>query len=203
MFNIYTSDWTEFDGTDPFSYVDDVIISCESDSPVGAVEQLQATSDKLEHWTPANRMRIQPDKVCWRFVTLRRVDLRLLSLTYAGQIIRQEAGVIYLGQVIDCRLTMVKHVSNNLNKGKKALGLIRYAAGPNIKLRSLISLERATVLSRLEYGGHICCPISDAQFGRMNKILNQALRIVSVATSKTSGEAYSVLSWLSQHEGSA
>ena len=91
-------------------------------------------------------MRIQRDKVCWRFVTLRRVDLRLLSLTYAGETIRQEAGVIYLGQVIDCRLTMVKHVSNNINKGKKAHGLIRYAAGLNIKLSSLISLVRATVL---------------------------------------------------------
>ena len=84
---------------------------------------------------------------------------------------------------------MVKHVSNNINKGKKALGLIRYAAGLNIKLSSLISLVRATVLSRLDYGGHICCPISDAQFGRMDKILNQALRIVSGATSKISGEA--------------
>ena len=33
-FNSYTSDiidWTEVDGTHPFLYVDDVIISCESD----------------------------------------------------------------------------------------------------------------------------------------------------------------------------
>ena len=74
-------------------------------------------------------MRIQPDKVCWMLVTLRRVDRHLLSLTYAGETIRQEVEVMYLGQVIDCRLTIVTHISDNDSKAKKALGLIRYAAG--------------------------------------------------------------------------
>ena len=199
MFNIYTldiTDWTEVDGKDPFSYVDDVIISCESDS-LGAVEQLQAASNKLEHWTAANRMGTQSDKVCWILVTLRRVECHLLPLTYVAETIRQEEEVTYLGQVIDCRLTMVKNISNNINKAKKALGLIRYAAGQNIKLSSLISLVRATALSILEYGVHIRCPVSNAQFAKMDKILSLSFRIVSGATSKTPGVK------LSQHEGSA
>ena len=119
-------------------------------------------------------MRIQPDKVCCMLV-----HRHLLSLTFAGETIRQELEVTYLGQVIDCLLTMVKHDSNNINKAKKALGLIRYAAGQNVKPSSLISIVRATVLSRLEYGVYICYTVSDAQFGRMDKILNQALNIVA------------------------
>ncbi|KXJ05978.1 RNA-directed DNA polymerase from mobile element jockey, partial [Exaiptasia diaphana] len=49
LFNIYTADiisWTKDEETDPFSYVDDIIISCVSESPVKAVEQLQIASDQ-------------------------------------------------------------------------------------------------------------------------------------------------------------
>ena len=118
-------------------------------------------------------MRIQPDKLCWMLVTLRRVDRHLLSLTYAGETIGQEVEVMYLGQVIDCWLTMVKDISNNINKAKKALGQIHYAAGQNIKLSSLISLVRATVRSRLEYGVHICCPVSMLSFEEWTKSLTR------------------------------
>ena len=82
----------------------------------------------------------------------------------------------YLGEVTDCQPTMVKLISDNINKAKKSLGGICYAARQSIKLSSLVSIVRATVQSRLEYGLHICYPVSDAQFGRMDKILNHDLR---------------------------
>ena len=192
LFNIYTADiisWTKDDDIDPFSYVDDIIICCESESPVEAVEKLQSASDKLESWTVENHMRIQPDKVCWMLVTLRHVDRLQLSLSYAQEKVRQEKEVTYLGVVIDCRLSMLSHITNNLNKAKKALGVVRYAAGQNVQLKSLVNLVRATVVSRLEYALHVCCPVSKSQFNRMDKLLNQALRIISGAAQKTSGEA--------------
>ncbi|KXJ09046.1 RNA-directed DNA polymerase from mobile element jockey [Exaiptasia diaphana] len=192
LFNIYTADiisWTKDEETDPFSYVDDIIISCVSESPVKAVEQLQIASDRLESWTVENRMRIQPDKVCWMLVTLRHVDRNQLSLRYAQEKVRQEKEVTYLGVVIDSRLSMLGHIANNINKAKKALGVIRYAAGQNIQLKSLVTLVRATIVSRLEYGLHLCCPISKTQFSKMDKVLNQSLRIISGAAQKTSGEA--------------
>ncbi|XP_028514605.1 uncharacterized protein LOC110238129 [Exaiptasia diaphana] len=96
---------------------------------------------------------------------------------------------MYLGVVIDSRLSMIGHISNNIRKAKKALIVIRYAACQNITLNSLVSLVRSTVLSRLEYGLHVCCPISDNQFKRMDMLLNQALRVISGAAQKTSGEA--------------
>ena len=58
----------------------------------------------------------------------------------------------YLGVVIDNRLTMIKHISNNINKAKKTLGLIHYAAGQHIMLSSLVRLMKTTVLSRVLTG---------------------------------------------------
>ena len=43
--------------------------------------------------------------------------------------------------------------------------------GQNIKLSSLASLMRATVLRKLEYGLHVGCPILDPKLKRMDKIL--------------------------------
>ena len=74
-----------------------------------------------------------------------------------------------------------KHLEKNISLAKLALGLVKYAAGQNIQLKSLVKLVRATVLSRLEYGLHICSPISKTQFAKNYRI--------SGATAKTSGEA--------------
>ena len=75
-------------------------------------------------------------------------------------------------------MTYLSEVTD-VNKAKKSLCGICYAARQRMKLSSLISLVslvRATVQSRLEYGLHICYPVSGAQFGRMDKILNHDLR---------------------------
>ena len=134
-------------------------------------------------------MRIQPDKVCWMLVTLRHIDRNQIALYYAGKMVRQELEITYLGVVIDSRLNMIGHINNNIRKARKALGVVRYATCQQVTLNSLVNLVRATILSKLEYGLHVCCPISDAQFDRMDMILNQALKIISGATQKTSGEA--------------
>ena len=95
-------DWTQDEYTDPISYVDDIIVSCENDSPVAACDNLQAASDKLEQWTVENRMKIQPDKVCWMLVSLSysHLDREQFSLSYDGKHVRQETEVTYLGEVI-------------------------------------------------------------------------------------------------------
>ena len=193
LFNIYTADvidWTQDDNTDPYSYVDDIIISCASHSPVEDVANLQQASEKLQVWTENNHMKIQPDKICWMLLSLGHVNRDLFTLTYEGQPVRQEMQVTYLGEVIDARLSMIKQIDNNIRKAKSALGLIRNAARQNIKLSSLVQLVRATaVLSILQYGLHLCSLISDTQFVNMDRVLCQVLRIISGATSKTSGEA--------------
>ncbi|KXJ05472.1 putative RNA-directed DNA polymerase from transposon BS [Exaiptasia diaphana] len=126
LFNIYTADiigWTKDEGTDPFSYVDDIIISCESESPVEALDKLQYACARLEQWTNNNHMRIQPDKVCWMMVSLRHFERDDLALKYAGEKVRQELEIMYLGVVIDSRLSMIGHISNNIRKARKLLEL--------------------------------------------------------------------------------
>ena len=58
-----------------------------------------------------NRLEIQPDKVRWMLVSLSHLDREQFSLSYEGKRVRQETEVTYLGEVIDCRVTMVKQPS--------------------------------------------------------------------------------------------
>ena len=116
-----------------------------SDSPVAVCDNLQAASDRREQWIVENRMKIQPDKVCWMFVSLNHLDREQFSLSCEGKRVRHETEVTYLGEVIDCRVTMVKQLGGNITQAKLALQLVRYAAGQNIQLTSLIKLVRATV----------------------------------------------------------
>lgn len=84
LFNIYMADiidWTKDDYTEPFSYVDDIIISRESRSPVTTAENLQVASDRIEK----NQMKIQPDKVRWMLVSLSHLHSEHFSLIYGGK----------------------------------------------------------------------------------------------------------------------
>ena len=92
------------------------------------VATLQQVSDKLQVWTESNHMRIQPDKVCWILVSLSHLDQDLFTLTYKGQPVRQDTQVMYLGEVIDARLSMTQHIAHTAMKAKSALGVVRYAA---------------------------------------------------------------------------
>ena len=79
-------------------------------------------------FTESDHIKIQPDKICWMLVSLGDVNQDLFTLTYEGQPVRQEMQVTYLGEVIDARLSVIEHISNNIRKAKSAFGHIRYAA---------------------------------------------------------------------------
>lgn len=57
-------------------------------------------------------------KVCWVFVYLSHLNREQFSLTYEGKRIREETEVTYLGDVIDYRVAMVKHLEKNIAQAK-------------------------------------------------------------------------------------
>ena len=76
---------------------------------------------------------------------------------------------------------------------------LRNAAGQNWKV-GMSKLVRAIMLSNLEYRLHVCSLISESQFVKMNRVLNQALRTAG-ATAKTSDEAIKFYSGFYSMEG--
>ena len=158
LFNVYTADLIVelgSTGTKPYTFVDDIIISVEGDTPVQAVEQLQQASNSLCDWTRNNRMSIQPDKACWMLVTLSHVDRSVFIVTYGGGTVPQVNSVTCLGVVMDKRMKMVDHIHHLRVKASKSLPLLRYAAAQNVQQKSLAKLMTATVCSRTDYGIHL------------------------------------------------
>lgn len=107
-------DWTQNEYTDTFSYVVAITVSCGSESHVAATEPLQVASDRLEQCKVENCFKIQPHNVCWMLASKQRE----LFTSYKGGHVQHKTGGAGLERVINCRLTMVKNLENDITKAK-------------------------------------------------------------------------------------
>lgn len=191
LFNVYTADLVEAtatNGASPYSYVDDVIISKTDKTPEGAVEGLQAATDTFDKWVEDNRMSAQPDKGCWMIASRGYFKPEQFILTFRGAVVPQQPSVIYLGTMMDRRMSMSLHVEHLAKKATKSLGLLRFAASQNVRQKSLFQLMRATVSSRMEYGLHLCLCASQQSLTKLQRVQNQAMRVVTGAAKPTASE---------------
>ena len=191
LFNVYTADIAPALASARsagYTYVDDVIATGTGATQPEALQELQKASDKLEEWTRENDMSIQSDKSQWMMASQgwHREDL---VLTYAGSRVPREKKVTGLGVVLDHRLTMNAHLEHLKAKVLKGVSILKYAAAQNVTQASLLKLMKATVCSRSDYGLHMTQCASKKAVEGLQRMENQAMRIVTGAAKGTSCEA--------------
>ncbi len=90
-----------------------------------------------------------------------------------------------LGVVINRRETMMQYIKHLKEKAGKSLPMLRYAAAHDIQQKSLVTLMRATVCTKSEYGLHIASGTSESALKSLQSIHNKAMRIVAGAAKPT------------------
>ena len=173
------------DEASPYSYVDDVIIAKTGDTPMEAVNGLQEATNGLNRWTEVNKMSVQPDKGEWMIASRGHFNQDAFTLVIRGSIVPLAQQVKYLGTIMDRKMTMNGHIEHLVTKGIKSLALLRFAAAQHIQQKSLLQLMKATVESRIEYGLHLCMCASEQALTKLQRIQNQAMRIVTGAAKPT------------------
>ncbi|KAI8516617.1 hypothetical protein Bbelb_051980 [Branchiostoma belcheri] len=91
LFNIYTADIAltlRAPSTIASTYVDDVIVEGTGATQHEALVELQEATNKLEGWTIANHMSIQPEKSAWMLASLGHPNADL-KLKYAGSEVKR------------------------------------------------------------------------------------------------------------------
>ena len=91
----------------------------------------------------------------------------------------------YLGVRLDRSLSFRDHVDYVITKARKGLSAMRVMAAANIEQRLLILLFQGLVLSPIEYALAILT-VSPTQIGRLEKVQNEAMRIILGCTRDTS-----------------
>ncbi len=192
LFNIYTADLVEaleHPGVVSKLYVDDAIVMSTAGTPTEAVQGLQHASNMFHSLTQNNNMASQADKAGWTLVTIAHVRTEAYQLTYGGEVVPPQETLVCLGVAIDRRMTTKAHAARIYEKSVKSLGVLRYAAHQQVKQKSLLQLMKVTVSSPLEYGLHICVNAAATAIDKIQRVQNEAMRIVASAAKPTACDA--------------
>ena len=188
LFNVYTQDLIrklQQTGTTTYSFVDDIIVEAIADSVEQVTAKQQQASAELGQWVQDNRQSIQSDKSQWMIISRAHIDRPLYKLTFQGKEVPQVELLICLGVAIDKQMTMAKHLDHLRGKAAKSLPLLRYAANQNVTQKSLLSLMKATVDSRMQYGLHLASATAVTAQAKLQQVQNEAVRIVTGAAKPT------------------
>ena len=128
-------------------------------------------------------MLINPEKAKALFLTLnnRANTSDVTAPTFGGTEIAQEGLLTYLGVVFDRQLNFSKHVDRLIERATKGMDALRAAAGRRAEERHLCMLYRSLVLSVVDYGLPLA-QLSDNQLGRLERLQNACLRIITGCT---------------------
>ena len=102
-----------------------------------------------------------------------------------------EAEVKFLGVTYDQRLTWKPHITNVVNRTKKAYHLMRKLSGQKwgASKRALLTVYQALVRSRLDYGAEAFYTASRSQLERLDKVQSKCLRLSCCAFCSTAVNA--------------
>ena len=188
LFNVYTHDITDYlqdEDVCVSSYVDDIIVESFGQSPAEVVAKQQTASDRLLVWTRDNKQAIQGDKSEWMMVTKAHVDRGAFSINFDGVVVPQVDVTVCLGVALDRTLTMTRHLDRLREKSVKGLGTLKYAAKQGVTQKGLVTLMKATVRSRMEYGLHLASTSAVTPMRKLEQVQNEAMRIVTGAAKPT------------------
>ena len=193
FFNIYTVGITSNQLEGPgrtLSFADDVLSYRQGKDRQKTAASLQQELNRLDDWCEEHNGKLHPDKasVLWCSLNNRSVQDQMPDVSIAGQNIKRDQILRYLGIIFDRALSGKDHVTRVISKARKGLNALKVIASLSMPQRILFILFQALILSVVDYGLGLLT-LSKAQLDRLETIQNQGMRIILGCTRDTSCEA--------------
>ena len=163
-------------------YADDtqIYVSFKCDDPSQALGKMNACISDIRRWMILNKLKINDAKT--EFIVFRspmmKHDLSDLSVNVGGNVIKPSEKVRDLGVILDQTLSFDDHISTICQSAHfhiRNIGRIR-----NLLLfDACATLIHALIGSRLDYCNSLLYNIADAKVERLQKVQNQAARILT------------------------
>jgi ribonuclease HI len=167
-------------------YADDLVLWCTEEYSTTATYRLQLAINKLAAWADDWCVKINQEKSTTTLFTMspkQKPGIVKLGNTP----LRNDDEPTYLGVTFDKRLTWKPHIQKAENKARRKLAIMRKLAGTNwgASEKTLKTLYEGTVRPHLEYGAPAWSTASKTNHQALDKVQNQALRIMTGAMRST------------------
>ena len=123
--------------------------------------------------------------MAWFSLNNHIVNTALPNVCMGGETLTRTNVMSYLGVKCDRSLSFNAHVDHVVSKARKGLTALRVMAAANIEQRLLTLLFHALVLSPIQYAAAILT-VSPTQIARLERVQNEAMRIILGCTRDTS-----------------
>ena len=167
-------------------YADDLVLWCSEEHITTANYRLQQALNILESWTKQWLVKINSRKTTYTVFSLSTKEQKA-SLQLDGQTLLAEDNPTYLGVTFDTRLVWKRQTEKTESRAKVRLALMRKLAGTSWGADSatLKRLYTGRVRPVLEYGITAWGTTAKSNFDQVNKVQNQATRIITGAMKST------------------
>ena len=163
-------------------YADDtqIYVSFKCDDPSQALGKINACISDIRRWMILNKLKINDAKT--EFIVFRppmlKHDLSDLSVNVGGNVIKPSKKVRDLGLILDQTLSFDDHISTICQSAHfhiRNIGMIRNL----LSFDACATLIHALIGNRLDYCNSLLYNIADAKVERLQKVQNQAARILT------------------------
>ena len=167
-------------------YADDLVLWCSEEYVTTANYRMQLALDKVTSWADNWCVTINREKTKATLFSL-STKLQVAKLTLGDTPLKLEDQQTYLGVTLDKRLTWKQHIVAAEAKARRKLNIMRKLAGTHwgANEKILKTVYQGTVRPHLEYGSSSWMTAAKSHQQTLDKVQNQALRIITGAMKST------------------
>jgi hypothetical protein len=167
-------------------YADDLVLWCSEEYATTAKYRIQTALDIVANWANEWCVTINREKTTAILFTL-SPNTQSVKLSMDDIHITMEDQQTYLGVTFDKRLTWKRHIMTAEAKARRKLNIMRKLAGTNwgANEKVLKSIYEGNVRPHLEYGSSAWITAAKSHHQTLDKVQNQALRIITGAMKST------------------
>ena len=167
-------------------YADDLVMWCKEEYSTTATYRMQQAADKLNAWAEDWCVSISKEKSSTTLFTKSTVQ-KAGTIRLGDTTLKEEKVVTYLGVTFDKRQTWNPHIEKAVGKARRRLAILRKLAGTTwgANEKILKTVYQGMVRPHLEYGSTAWSTAAKTNLSKLDKVQNQALRIMTGAMKST------------------
>ena len=172
------------------SYADDILVYRQGRDRETIARNLQRELDRIGEWCSNSGAFVNPSKasITWFSLNNHIINTSTPSVTFRGDVLERTSTMKYLGVMLDRSLSFKDHVDHIIEKAYKGLAAMKVMAAAQCEQRLLFLLYQGLVVAVVEYALAILT-LSQTQTERLDRIQNEAMRIILGCTRDTSARA--------------
>jgi ribonuclease HI len=167
-------------------YADDLVMWCKDEYAAVASKMLQRAMDALTSWANKWCVSINTDKCSTTLFTLSPKQ-KASAITINNEPLKEDNQPTYLGVTFDNKLSWKHQINKAALKARRKLAILRKLSGTTWGASGniLSKVYQQGIRPHLEYGSSAWCPASNNTLQELDKVQNQALRIITGAMKST------------------